>query len=82
MNDNNLEIWVKISQQIGELNGFIKSALDKLTDHERRIGNLEKTGSNLKDSVISLAVKGLVIAIISLGSVVGAGALIGKILGL
>ena len=83
MNDtDHLGIWVKISTQIGELNGFIKTALDKLADHEKRLDDLEKgKGAGLKDTIIALAVKGLVIAIISLGSVVGAGALISKIIG-
>ena len=83
MENDHLDIWVKISTQIGELNGFIKTALDKLADHEKRLDDLEKgKGSSLKDSVIALSIKGLVIAIISLGSVVGAGTLIGKILGM
>lgn len=34
MDSDNLEIWVKISQQIGELNANTKSVLDKLTNHE------------------------------------------------
>ena len=36
---DHLDIWVKISTQIGELNGFIKSALDKLADHEKPVPN-------------------------------------------
>ena len=42
MDTDHLDIWVKISQQIGELNGFIKTALDKLADHEKRLDDLEK----------------------------------------
>ena len=53
MGEDHLDIWVKISTQIGELNGFIKTALDKLADHEKRLDDLEKgkTGS-FKDSLI------------------------------
>ena len=73
---------VKITSELASLNAYMKTALDKLADHEKRLDDLEKgKGAGLKDSIIALAVKGLVIAIISLGSVVGAGALISKIIG-
>ncbi|WP_407450934.1 hypothetical protein [Fibrobacter sp.] len=76
------EFLIKISEQLGSMNAYLKTALDKLAEHEKRIGDLEKgKGAGLKDDVIALAVKGLVIAIISLGSVVGAGTLITKIIG-
>ena len=78
----NLDIWVKISQQIGELNGFIKSALDKLADHEKRIGELEKGKIGLKDTVISWLVKGLVASIMVIGSLTGAASLIKAVFGL
>ena len=78
-----LEIWVKISTQIGELNGFIKTALDKLADHEKRIDVLEK-GKNFsfKDNLIQLLVKGLVASIFVIGSITGASAMIKQVLGL
>lgn len=76
------ELVIKITSELSSLNTYMKTALDKLADHEKRLDELEKNKTGLKDTIIALAVKGLVIAIISLGSVVGAGALIGKILGL
>lgn len=84
MNDNDhLDIWVKISTQIGELNGFIKTALDKLADHEKRLDDLEKgkTGS-FKDTLIQWLVKGLVASIFVIGSLTGASAMIKQVLGL
>ena len=80
---DHLEIWVKISAQIGELNGFIKTALDKLADHENRIDDLEK-GKNFsfKDNLIQLLVKGLVASIFVIGSITGASAMIKHVLGL
>lgn len=80
---DHLEIWVKISTQIGELNGFIKTALDKLADHEKRIDILEK-GKNFsfKDNLIQLLVKGLVASIFVIGSITGASAMIKHVLGL
>ena len=78
---DNLEIWVKISQQIGELNGFIKTALAKLADHEKRLDDLEKGKANsFKDDVIKLLVKGLVASIFVIGSLTGAASLIQKVL--
>ena len=80
---DNLDIWVKISTQIGELNGFIKTALDKLADHEKRLDDLEKgkTGS-FKDTMIQWLVKGLVASIFVIGSLTGASAMIKQVLGL
>ena len=80
---DHLEIWVKISTQIGELNGFIKTALDKLADHEKRIDVLEKSKSgSFKDNLIQLLVKGLVASIFVIGSITGASAMIKHVLGL
>ena len=84
MSDNDhLDIWVKISTQIGELNGFIKSALDKLADHEKRIGDLEKTkGNTLKDTALQWLVKGLVASVFVIGSLCGAGSILKSLFGL
>ena len=78
MNDNDhLDIWVKISTQIGELNGFIKTALDKLADHEKRIDDLEKgKNSSWKDDLLKWLVRGLVASILVIGSLTGAAGLI------
>ena len=84
MNDtDHLDIWVKISTQIGELNGFIKTALDKLADHEKRLDDLEKGKSGVfKDTLIQWLVKGLVASIFVIGSLTGASAMIKQVLGL
>ena len=80
---DHLEIWVKISTQIGELNGFIKTALDKLADHEKRIDYLEKCKNySFKDNLIQWLVKGLVASIFVIGSITGASAMIKHVLGI
>lgn len=84
--DDHLEVWIKISQQIGELNGFIKNALEKIADHEKRIYDLEKgcgktTIHDIKDTIIMWLVKGTVVAFITIGSLTGASALIKNVLG-
>lgn len=53
-----------------------------MANHERRLTKLEENKHSLKDDVVALAVKGLVIGIIALGSVSGAGALISKFIGI
>ena len=50
METDHLDIWVKISSQIGELNGLIKTALDKISEHEKRLDDLEKSKSTKEDS--------------------------------
>ena len=83
--EDHLDIWVKISQQIGELNGFIKTALEKIADHEKRLDDLERRDSktsihDIKDTIIMWLVKGVVVAFITIGSLTGASALIQKVL--
>lgn len=75
--DNNLDIWVKISSQIGELNASVKSVLDKLTNHEQRLTNLEtKKEGDWKVSLIMLLAKATVIGLVSIGSLTGASKLV------
>lgn len=74
---DHLDIWVKISTQIGELNGFIKTALDKLADHEKRLDDLEKgKGTSWKDDLLKWLARGLVASILVIGSLTGAAGLI------
>ncbi len=84
MSDNDhLDIWVKISTQIGELNGFIKTALDKLADHEKRIDDLEKgKSSGWKDDLLKWLARGLVASVLVIGSLTGAAGLIKSVFGL
>ena len=39
---SDLDIWVKISGQIGELNASVQSVLTQLTNHNQRIQALEE----------------------------------------
>ena len=80
---DHLDIWVKISTQIGELNGLIKTALDKIADHEKRLDDLEKgKNANWKDDLLKSLVRGLVASIFVIGSLTGASAMIKQVLGL
>ena len=80
---DHLDIWVKISTQIGELNGLIKTALDKIADHEKRLDNLEKGKSaSWKDDLLKWLVRGIVASILVIGSLTGAAGLIKSVFGL
>jgi hypothetical protein len=80
-NEDHLAIFVKISTQIGELNGFIKTALDKLADHEQRLDELERGSSgDWKTQLLMLLAKAVVIGGVSIAALVGAGGLLDKII--
>ena len=74
------DIVIQITSSLSELNANMKLTLDKLTDHERRLYDLEKAKVGIKDSVIQWLVKGLVVALLTIGSLTGASALIQKVL--
>ena len=78
--EEHLDIWVKISQQIGELNSSIKAALEKIANHESRLTMLEQGKVSLKDASIQYLVKGLIAAILVIGSLTGSATLIQKVL--
>lgn len=79
--ENNLDIWVKISSQIGELNASVKSVLDKLTNHEQRLMSLEqKKDGDWKANLLMLLAKATVIGMVAIGSLTGASSLIQRVL--
>ena len=84
MNDEKMtELIIHITSELAALNANMKSVLDKLADHEKRIDDLEK-GKNFsfKDNLIQWLVKGLVASIFVIGSITGASAMIKHVLGL
>ena len=88
MTDEKLtEIFLKISTELGSLNANMRSVLEKLTQHETRITELEQAKEkNPKEEyraeIIQLLVKAVIISICTVASLAGAGSLIGKIFGL
>lgn len=75
-----IDIWVKISEQIGSLTSEIKSVMDKLTQHEQRLTKLEDNRSSLKDDFLKMLVKTLTISVVGLIVLGGGGAVIVKAL--
>ena len=81
--EEHLDIWIKISQQIGELNASIKTTLEKIANHEGRITKLETVKENdWKVTLLMLLAKAVVIGGVALTAVVGGGSLLSKILGI
>lgn len=74
------DLVIQITSGIAELNANMKTALGKISDHEKRIDELEKNKVGIKDTVIQWLVKGIVVAVITIGSLTGASALIQKVL--
>ena len=84
--DTFIDLTIKITAELSDLNANMKNVLDKLADHERRIDDLERgcgktTIHDIKDTIIMWLVKGTVVAFITIGSLTGASALIQKVLG-
>ena len=82
MQDSKLtDLIIKISTELAALNANMPTVLGTLAKHETRLVELEKNKTSLKDIVIQWLVKGLVTAVITIGSLTGAGALIAKVFG-
>lgn len=84
--DTFIELTIKITAELSDLNANMKNVLDKIADHEKRIDDLERgcgktTIHDIKDTIIMWLVKGTVVAFITIGSLTGASALIQKVLG-
>ena len=79
--ENNLDIWVRISSQIGELNASVKSVLNKLANHEQRLTTLEtKKDSDWKVQLLMLLAKATTIGLVALAGVAGAGGILSQLL--
>lgn len=84
--DTFIDLTIKITAELSDLNANMKNVLDKLADHEKRIDDLERgcgktTIHDIRDTIIMWLVKGTVVAFITIGSLTGASALIQKVLG-
>lgn len=82
---SDLDIWVKISGQIGELNASVQSVLTQLTNHNQRIQALEERERSApkvdwKEDIIKLLVKCLLIGSTAVAALTGASGLVGQIL--
>lgn len=83
MNDEKItEFFIKLNGELQALNANMRNVLDKLTNHEQRLTSLEqKKDEGWKNQLLMLLAKAIVIGLVSIGSLVGAGSLIAKIAG-
>ena len=83
------ELLVELLQKVSSIDTLLNNSQSILRDHERRIDVLEQTGvkdamSNTKDSDIKsklllLLAKSILIALVSIGSLAGAGTILSNI---
>lgn len=76
------DLVIKITSELAALNQNMRNVLDKLTTHEQRITALEQQKVGMKDTAIQWLVKGLIAAIMVIGSLTGAAGLIKQVLGM
>lgn len=90
MNDDQImDVIIKLSTGIAELNANMRTTLDKLAQHESRITVLESNGNNgrrsfngdWKEQLLMLLAKAILIGAVSMGSLVGAGSLMKSVIG-
>ena len=72
------ELVIRITSELASLNANMKQVLDKLSSHEQRISALEQNKTSFKDTTIQWLVKGLIAAILVIGSLTGSVGLIQK----
>lgn len=75
------ELILTISTQLATLNTQTKSVLDKLADHEIRLTHIESGKSSLRDTIVTWLVKGIVVAIVTIGGLTGASGILAKVFG-
>jgi len=83
MNDDKItELFIRLNSELASLNTNMKTVLDRLTNHEQRLTNLEtKKESDWKTQLLMLLAKSIMIGAVSIGSLVGAGSIISKLIG-
>lgn len=75
------ELILTISTQLATLNAQTKSVLDKLAEHEIRLTHIESGKSSLRDTIVTWLVKGIVIALVTIGGLTGASGILVKVFG-
>lgn len=75
------EFIIKLTGELSSLNANMKSVLDKLTNHEQRLTNLEtKKDNDWKVQLLMLLAKATTIGLVALAGVAGAGGILSQIL--
>ena len=83
LDDNaSLEIIIEIRESLAKLTTQVEQVLSITSNHEQRLMKLEENKGSLKEDILALAVKGLVISICAFGTLAGAGSIIAKAIGI
>ena len=79
MDDKAMEMYLRLLREIHENTDALKTII---SNHETRLVVLEKgKGEDWKNQLLMLLAKALVIGLVALGSLAGAGSLLQKIMG-
>ncbi len=80
MDDTATNIFMEIKEQLGSLNANMSNVLGKLTQHETRISKLEQQeDGKLKSQLLQWLAKALIIAVTTICTLAGGGAMLSKI---
>lgn len=80
-NDMFTDVAIKITSELSALNANMKNVLDRLSDHEARLNELEREkDADWKTQLLMLLAKAVVIGGVSIAALVGAGGLLDKII--
>lgn len=82
MNDEKItELIIKISTELASLNSMMKSALEKLSNHEARITNLETDKTGFKDKIVKYLCIALISSLAVIATLTGSTAILTRIFG-
>lgn len=84
MNDEKItEFFIKLNGELQALNANMRNVLDKLTNHEQRLTNLEqKKDEGFKTQLLMLLAKAVLIGGVCIASLAGAGGIVAKMFGI
>lgn len=75
------ELIIKISSELASLNTNMRTVLEKLTNHEGRITNLEQNKTGFKDNIVKWLTIALIGTISIIATLTGSATLITALLG-
>lgn len=76
------ELIIKISSELASLNTNMRTVLEKLTNHEGRITNLEQNKTGIKDDIVKWLTIALIGTISIIATLTGSAGLIKALVGL
>lgn len=81
MTEFDTDLIIKFTSALSKLDATMDSIRHELDNHEKRLSKLEDEKPSIKQDLVILLTKGLVIAVISIASLSGAAGIVSKIFG-